>query len=155
MLSHTVSQQKASMAQTASQHAVSSQPGVPLATQQSPSPGHGSGCGHSVLAQSVPSPWKAPPALVHSEMVKLSQEPSSKQQAPKSSHSGVHSWPASFAQMPSHATSQQNGSTAHTVSQQTSSLQPGVPLASQQSPSPGHGSGCGHSTVAQLVSSPW
>jgi hypothetical protein len=39
--------------------------------------------------------------------------------------------------MLSHSTSQQNGSTAQTVSQHFASLQPGVPLAEQQLPAPG------------------
>jgi hypothetical protein len=40
---HPPSQQRGSSEQTVKQHAASSQPGVPLSAQQSPSPGHAGG----------------------------------------------------------------------------------------------------------------
>src|SRR5262249_41663399 len=94
MLSHSVSQQKESAAQTAAQQEGLSQPGVSWAVQQSP----------AASKQTL-----NPPQMLHTSA-------------------------ASPAQMLSHSTLQQKGSSWHTFSQHGAKLQPGVPLEEQQSP---------------------
>ena len=65
---------------------------------------------------------------------------------------GVHSAAAKSAQLWSQTVLQQVGSDAQTVVQQAASSQLGVPLAEQQSPSPGQGPAA-HSSAATLAQS--
>ena len=112
MPSQFTSQQYGSNSQTQSWMSISSQPGVPLLSQQSPaqSPQSSAQVAQVSSALHSPSPHHGSPA-----------------------HSG-HISAASSAQSWSQAVSQQNGSASHTVAWQSASSQPGVPLAAQQSP---------------------
>jgi hypothetical protein len=125
-------QQNGSSSQMVSQQPSSSHPGVSLGSVHEPVPGQP--MGHS--PQSVEQVLQ----FSLSSQVPLPHVP------PQASRPLL-----TFTQMPSHVTLQQNGSTEQTLSQQASSLHPGVPLASPQAPSPGHALGHSPQSCGQLV----
>ena len=140
-----VSQQKGSRPQTWASQAGSSQPVPSWASQQGP------GGGPAQSAQRSPaSPTQMPSQPTSQQKGSTAQTVASQAGSthPGSSlgvvqqslgvgapQSSGHSSSASSAQIWSQAVSQQKASTAHTADSHSPSLQPGVPWASQQSPS--------------------
>lgn len=136
--SHAFSQQKGSVSQTVSQQAVSLQPTVPLALQQSPTPGQ-------TLGQAPQSPEQ----ISH---VSLALQLPSPQNGAQSGHKSC----ASPTQKISHSVSQQKGSIAQTDKQQSGLSQPGLTCAAQQFSVPGQlsemasGSACAQALQARI-----